>query len=128
DEFPFARVNEWYVTNFGFPQTFTPQGNIQLGNEHPSGQLSLPVMGHVVETFSMTGTGILISPQANTNVASLNRGVVIFAGNDAATGKTVVVQHADGSETTYGLLSSIDVHLYQIVEVNQPIGTFQPTA
>lgn len=125
DEFPFARVNEWYISTFGSPLSFTPQGSIQLGDE--TEEFIIPVMGHVVETFATNGTGIMISPQEKTNVTAVNRGVVIFAGNDQTTGKTVIVQHADGSETTYGLLSSIDVHLYQIVEANQPIGTFQPT-
>lgn len=125
DEFPFARVNEWYISTFGSPLSFTPQGSIRLGDD--SKEVFTPVMGHVVETFATNGTGIMISPQAKTNVAAVNRGVVIFAGNHNETGKTVIIQHADGSETTYGLLSSIDVHLYQIVEANQPIGTFQPT-
>lgn len=125
DEFPFASVNEWYVATFGQPLTFTPQGNVPVAETDDA--LTLPVMGHIVETFAVNGTGIMISPQAKTNVAALDRGVVIFAGNDRQTGKTVIIQHGDGSETTYGLLSTIDVHLYQIVQANQPIGTFQPT-
>lgn len=125
EEFPFAQVNEWYISTFGSPLSFTPQGSIRLGDD--SEEVITPVMGHVVETFATNGTGIMISPQAKTNVTAVNRGIVIFAGNDQTTGKTVIIQHADGSETTYGLLSSIDVHLYQIVEANQPIGTFQPT-
>lgn len=125
DEFPFAQVNEWYVTKLGSPLSFTPQGNIQLDEDDAT--MELPVMGHVVETFSTNGTGIMISPDEKTVVSALSRGVVLFAGNDQDTHKTVVIQHADGSNTTYGHLSAIDVHVYQIVNANETIGTFQPT-
>lgn len=122
EEFPFAQVNEWYVTKFGSPLALTPQENV--GSEDVS---ALPVLGHVVETFSSNGTGIMISPEEKTTVSAISRGVVIFAGNDKNTYKTVIVQHADGSKTTYGLLSSIDVHIYQTINANQTIGTFKPT-
>ncbi|MFD2133672.1 peptidoglycan DD-metalloendopeptidase family protein [Pseudogracilibacillus auburnensis] len=125
NEFPFAKVNEWYVTTFGTPLAITPQGNISLGSD--DNPMILPVIGDVVETFSANGSGIMISPDEKTVVSAINRGVVIFAGNDKETNKTVIIQHADNSQTTYGFLSSIDVHLYQIVNPNQTIATFQPT-
>ncbi|MEI3614472.1 M23 family metallopeptidase [Pseudogracilibacillus sp. SO30301A] len=125
EEFPFAKVNEWYVSKFGSPLSFTPQGTVQVGQEEQA--MALPVLGQVVETFSANGTGIMISPEEKTAVSTISRGVVIFAGNDRNTHKTVIVQHADGSKTTYGYLSSIDVHIYQTVNANQTIGTFQPT-
>src|SRR5699024_12750286 len=52
---------------------------------------------------------------------------VTFAGNDRKTNKTVVIQHADNSTTTYGYLQSIDVHLYQSIQSNQRLGTFVST-
>ncbi|HLR72296.1 MAG TPA: M23 family metallopeptidase [Pseudogracilibacillus sp.] len=124
EDFPFAQVNEWYVSKFGSPLSFTPQGDVQLSEEDVP--MALPVIGHVVETFTTNGAGIMISPDENTVVSAMSKGVVIFAGNDRNTGKTVVIQHADGSETTYGHLSSIDVHIYQVVHGNETIGTFQP--
>src|SRR5690625_3342751 len=87
----------------------------------------MQVIAHVIESFTKNGTGIMISPDEKTVVSALNRGVVIFAGNDSDTRKTVIIQHADGSKTTYGFLSSIDVHVYQVVQSNETIGTFQPT-
>src|SRR5690625_1463422 len=125
EEFPFAQVNEWYVSKFGSPLSFTPQGNIQVAQDETT--MVLPVVGPVVETFATNGTGIMISPEEKTVVSAINRGVVIFSGNDHDTGKTVIIQHGDGSETTYGYLSSIDVHVYQFVNTNETIGTFQPT-
>lgn len=123
EEFPFAKVNDWYVTTFGTPLAITPQGNIHLEND----AMVLPVSGEVVETFSANGSGIMISPKEKSVVSAMNRGVVIFAGNDKYTNKTIIIQHADNSETTYGFLSSIDVHPYQVVEANETIATFQPT-
>lgn len=124
-EFPFAKVNEWYVTTFGTPLSITPQQNVRL--QSTDEQLLLPVIGDVVETFSANGSGIMISPAEKSVISAMDHGVVIFAGNDRETNKTVVIQHADNSETTYGFLSSIDVHLYQIVNANDTIATFQPT-
>ena len=122
EEFPFAKVNQWYVSTFGSPIALTPE---ILPRE--DGQVSLPVIGDVVETFSTNGTGIMISPNAKSVVSALQDGVVIFAGNDKNTNKTVVIQHADDSKTTYGFLSDIDVYLYQVVHTNETIGVFQPT-
>ena len=124
NEFPFAKVNEWYVTTLGEPLSITPQGNVTVSNDD---KMILPVMGDVVETFATNGSGIKISPEEKSNVSAIDKGVVIFAGNDKKTGKTIVIQHADNSETTYGHLSTIDVHLYQIVHANEVIATFQPT-
>src|SRR5690606_14987800 len=89
--------------------------------------LALPVSGNVIETFQTNGKGITIAPTETTSVQALREGIVIFSGKKSETNKTIVIQHADKSTTTYGFLSSIDVHLYQIVDANQRIGEFNPT-
>lgn len=124
EEFPFAKVNDWYVETFGDPLALLPEEN---GVEHVNAEPSLPVSGNVTEPFTMNGKGIMISPMENAIVSAFNRGVVIFAGNDRHTKKTVIIQHPDSSKTTYGHLSSVDVHLYQIVQADDRIGTFHPS-
>lgn len=124
EEFPFAKVNDWYVSTFGHPFAFLPESN-QL--EQQVEPLALPVSGNVTEPFNLNGEGIMISPNEKTLVSAFDRGVVIFAGNDRETDKTVVIQHPDDRKTTYGHLSSIDVHLYQSVQPNDRIGTFSPS-
>lgn len=126
EEFPFAKVNVWYQETFGSPLAFSPEErrNPLEGEQH----LALPVMGSVQESFQANGKGIKIAPQQATEVSALHEGVIIFSGNDRETNKTVVVQHPDGSKTTYGNLSEIDVHLYQFIGANQRIGKFIPTA
>ncbi|ASN05106.1 M23 family metallopeptidase [Virgibacillus necropolis] len=124
NEFPFAKVNQWYQQTFGTPLALTPKDN---ANTPDDSTLALPVSGNISESFQANGEGVLISPDEASTVSVLRDGVIIFAGNDPETNKTVVVQHADGSKSTYGYLSSTNVHLYQFVENNQVIGKFVPS-
>lgn len=124
EEFPFAKVNVWYQETFGTPLALTPQNSQVAGG---GDQMALPVAGNVTETFQVNGTGIMIAPEETADVSALRDGVVVFAGNDSETNNTVVLQHADGSKTTYGHLSALDVHLYQFITSNQRIGQFTPT-
>ncbi|GGA85899.1 M23 family metallopeptidase [Ornithinibacillus halotolerans] len=123
EEFPFASVYQWYKDSFGTPLAFSPAKETVV-DETP---LALPVSGNVIETFQTNGKGITIAPTETTSVQALREGIVIFSGKKSETNKTIVIQHADKSTTTYGFLSSIDVHLYQIVDANQRIGEFNPT-
>ncbi|TXL68091.1 M23 family metallopeptidase [Cerasibacillus terrae] len=125
NEFPFAKANEWYQETFGNPFFLSHDADVSVSENNTSP--ALPINGNVEETFQKNGTGVLIGSESTTNVAALQKGIVIFAGNDPKTKKTVTVQHSDGSNTTYGFLSSIDVHLYQSIQENQQIGEFQPT-
>jgi len=125
EEFPFAKVHQWYEETLGTPLALTPQ----LSNQDTDTELAdtFPIEGEVVETFSANGTGVLIGSNQKTSVKAWEEGVVIFSGNDTETEQTVIIQHPDGSKTTYGLLSDVDVHLYKTVRKNDVIGTFNPT-
>ncbi|HLS61568.1 MAG TPA: M23 family metallopeptidase [Virgibacillus sp.] len=125
EEFPFARVNKWYAETFGSPLTFTPKDNqiVSSSVETPS----LPVVGDLTESFQANGSGVLIGPEDKTSVSAWEEGVIIFAGKDADMNQMVIVQHADGSKSKYGFLSSVDVHLYQYIATGERIGTFSPT-
>ena len=112
EEFPFATVHQWYQDTFGTPLSFTPDRQPIIQDAEP---VLLPITGDVVETFQTNGSGIMIAPDTASVVSSWDGGVVIFSGNDRQKGQTIVIQHADKSKTTYGYLSSIDVHLYQYV-------------
>ncbi|MEC5422046.1 M23 family metallopeptidase [Virgibacillus sp. C22-A2] len=125
EEFPFAKVNRWYQETFGSPLAFTPQQGQSAGSEEA---LALPVNGSVSESFQANGRGIMIKTEEASAVSALSEGVVIFAGNDKETNKTIIVQHPDGSKSTYGYLSAMDVHLYQFVKSNERIGQFTPSS
>ncbi|HLS06581.1 MAG TPA: M23 family metallopeptidase [Bacillota bacterium] len=122
-EFPFATVNAWYYEKFGRPLAFNPQVNDVATDDSAN---TLPVLGKVSEPFHVNGQGIKISPTEVTPVKAWQDGIVIFSGNDRTTKKTVIIQHADQSETSYGYLSTNDVHLYQYVAAGQVIGMFHP--
>ncbi|WP_405100896.1 peptidoglycan DD-metalloendopeptidase family protein [Oceanobacillus sp. FSL H7-0719] len=123
DEFPFAKVNIWYQDMFGSPLAFSPQSetNTQVDNEGV-----MPVSGDITETFQVNGKGVKISPGKEVDVSAHQDGVVIFAGKSAETGKTIIVQHADGTNSSYGFLNEFDVHMYQYVTASQRIGKFIP--
>ncbi len=123
EEFPFASIHQWYQEAFGSPLAFSLKTNDYVGDAEID---SLPVMGSVSQSFQSHGSGIMIDPEEFSSVSAWRDGIIVFAGNDRETNKTVVIQHADRSKTTYGFLSSIDVHLYQYVAKHQEIGTFDP--
>lgn len=124
EEFPFAKLHQWYQTTFGSPNSFIPT---EIDYSTKNNELDLPVSGNIVETFQNNGTGIMILPEETASVSSIQEGIVIFAGNDTERGKTVIVQHPDNSKSTYGHLSSIHVHLYQYIGADKPIGAFHPS-
>ncbi|MFZ3576411.1 peptidoglycan DD-metalloendopeptidase family protein [Virgibacillus sp. DJP39] len=126
NEFPFAKVNQWYQQSFGTPVALTPSDNKVMTSEF-NPMFALPVSGSIAESFQTNGEGVLISPSESSSISAIRQGVIIFAGNDPETSKTVVVQHPDGSTSTYGHLSAINVHLYQAVNSNQVIGNFVPS-
>ncbi|WP_173916012.1 M23 family metallopeptidase [Halobacillus sp. Marseille-Q1614] len=117
EEFPFASVTAWYSNKFGDP--------LQLvDSKDPANvPLALPVNGTVTEPFENHGRGIIMSADEGNQVKSVKQGTVIFAGNDNETEKTIIVQHEDGTNTIYGYLSSIDVHLYEHVDANETLGS-----
>ncbi|MCM3742145.1 M23 family metallopeptidase [Oceanobacillus luteolus] len=124
NEFPFAKVNVWYQEIFGSPLAFSPQINHRANEVE---EAVIPVNGDIIETFQVNGKGVKISPGKEVDVVSHHEGVVVFAGKYPDTGKTIVVQHADGTNSSYGNLTDFDVHLYQYVTANQRIGKFNPT-
>lgn len=118
DDFPFATAYDWYEKNvhtLSFLNQFSPDVHLVDDSFSPD---------EVVETFQATGTGITISPEKETTLFALADGVVVFAGMDRHTNRTIVVQHADQSKAIYGHLSTIDVPLYKRVKKHEAIGTF----
>ncbi|MFD1065384.1 peptidoglycan DD-metalloendopeptidase family protein [Oceanobacillus locisalsi] len=120
NQFPFAKVNAWYSESFGTPLSFRPD---PVTEEAVTEGAFLPVNGAISEPFHENGQGIYIDAEGDKNVAAVQEGIVVFAGNDRSTDKTVKIQHADGTTTQYGFLDSIDVHLYQHISDGQVLGT-----
>lgn len=123
NEFPFAKVNHWYQDILGSPLAFSPQSST-IDNVEIQGVM--PVNGNISESFQVNGKGVKITPGKEADVFAHQEGVVIFAGKYSETDKTITVQHADGTNSSYGHLNDVEVHMYQYVTANQRIGTFIP--
>ncbi|MFB1051667.1 peptidoglycan DD-metalloendopeptidase family protein [Paraliobacillus sp. JSM ZJ581] len=123
EEFPFATVNHWYQQQFGSPFAFVSK-DTTTSTEPVS---ALPVNGTISESFQVNGQGIMIKANDPLKVFSMNKGTVVFAGNDRKTNKTIIVQHPDKSTSIYGNLSDIHVNQYQFIKANQQIGMFTPS-
>ncbi len=117
-EFQFAQVSKWYEERFGTPLTF-------LNNKIPSiknqDEYAIPASGKVLENFQTNGQGILIETAVNAKVEAIDEGKVIYVGDKEQIGESVVIQHADGSESWYGALTDISVNIYDSVEKGEVI-------
>jgi stage IV sporulation protein FA len=125
----------WYEARFGELPSFVPtldrtpaeaeaeQVGAGLGRAYIA-----PVSGSVVEPFGgvRSGAGIVVRASASS-VASMDDGLVIYAGETQETGQTVVVRHPDGIETVYGYLGEIAVAKDDWVKAGESIGTVRPS-
>ena len=123
EEFPFATVNQWYQQKFGSPFALTSQDQLASITDAPV----LPVNGIISQPFQANDKGVWITTDKTSHVYAMEPGVVLFAGNDKETNKTIIIQHADKSKSIYGNLSDLKVNQYQFVNGNQVIGEFTPT-
>lgn len=119
-EFQFAAVSKWYEEQFGDPiAILSPLSNEKSATEGL--QYAVPASGKVLESFKDNGQGITVET-TNKQVEAMNEGFVIEVGKMEDTGLTVILQHADGTETWYGNLKDVNVALYDFVELGETIG------
>ncbi|MCG3085984.1 M23 family metallopeptidase [Anoxybacillus sp. LAT_35] len=117
EDFQFATVAQWYENTFGKPLAFFQTKKQQ---ETTAATYAFPASARVVETFEHNGQGVVI--ETNQAIKAVEEGIVVFAGVKEPYGKTVIIQHADGSETWYGKLSAISVKLYDFIEAGKEVG------
>lgn len=125
-DFKFATVSKWYEDQFGKPLALLPfSGEENEGKKNVVDKNSVvPVFsGKVLENFEKNGQGIMIETTKGAPVEAMNEGNVMFAGVKEDTGKTVIIQHADQTETTYGNLEEIKVSLYEFIKTETVVGT-----
>jgi murein DD-endopeptidase MepM/ murein hydrolase activator NlpD len=77
---------------------------------------------HPIDKTRKMHKGIDMAAPTGTPVYSPYEGKVVFAGQASGYGNYVKIQHADGTETRYGHLNSIDVSVGQPVKPGQKIG------
>ncbi|MBS4217012.1 M23 family metallopeptidase [Bacillus sp. FJAT-49711] len=123
-EFQFAAVANWYENQFGKPLALLPPFENDEKTDTANNELSYaqPVSGKILEDFSVDGRGIIMETGTNAEVEAMTGGVVIFAGKKEDIGQTVIIQHADHSETWYGMLDKITVKPRENVEAGKHVG------
>lgn len=123
-EFQFAAAGKWYEDKFGKPLALLPiksnETNNLGSNEHG---YALPVSGRVLTQFGDSGQGIILETGTGAEVKAMMGGTVKFAGKQQDTGKTVIIQHPDKSESWYGNLDEITVKTFEKVKAEKIIGT-----
>ncbi|MGC8228633.1 peptidoglycan DD-metalloendopeptidase family protein [Pseudobacillus badius] len=121
-EFPFSRAAQWYEKAFGEPLPFTADGWTEK-EQSPgaSPEIALPAAGRIVEDFQTNGQGILVETGPTEEVKAIKEGTVIFTGEKEGLGKTVILQHADNSESWYGHLSALSVQQYERVKAGNTL-------
>lgn len=98
-----------------------------------TGDLAWPAEGGTItSTFGMRWgafhKGIDIAGVSNRTILAADNGVVISAGWDnGGYGNRVVINHNDGFKTTYNHMSSIKVHVGQVVKKGEPVGVMGET-
>ncbi len=125
-EFKFAVVSKWYEDKFGKPLALLPfSEHDQAGNgqKEEAQKGAVPVTGRILENFEKNGQGIMIETGKGTPVQTIKDGFVHFAGVKEGLGKTVIVEHYDGTETWYGNLDNIKVNIYDTIEKRSVVGT-----
>ncbi|MFS0780760.1 peptidoglycan DD-metalloendopeptidase family protein [Bacillus sp. 1P06AnD] len=123
-EMQFAFVKEWYEDTFGKPIAFLPSDQ-KLGKgetELVNSSYAIPISASISEDFKQNGDGIILESDKNVAVGAIDKGLVLFAGKKEKTGNTIVIQHADQSESWYGNLKSLNVKEYDEVKKGQKIG------
>ncbi|OEH91542.1 M23 family metallopeptidase [Bacillus solimangrovi] len=123
-EFQFAAVSTWYNDTFGRPLSILPvdEQNKEIVSSEQNYDYAVPVAGRVLESFEKNGQGIMVETSEGMSVEVIEEGIVIYAGVKDELGKTVGIQHPDGTETWYGHLANIDVSLYEWVDARAVLG------
>ncbi|MGP4080554.1 peptidoglycan DD-metalloendopeptidase family protein [Pseudalkalibacillus sp. R45] len=126
-EFQFASIAGWYEEKFGKPLALFPtesKGSEVADTGKKMEDYALPANTKVLQSFKDNGQGILLETGNETDVSAIKEGFVIFVGEKDKLGKTVVVQHFDGSESWYGKLDKIDdgIKLYNYIDLGTTLG------
>jgi stage IV sporulation protein FA len=112
-EIAFQSISTWYEHTFSGTPSFIPSLHPASGQDAKKviapgvKSFFMPVYGKVLLPFSSVHQAVLLQTQANALVCAIETGRVVFAGVREDTGNTVVIQHAGGFQSTYGMLQPI---------------------
>lgn len=134
-EMDFGAAEDWYKRHFGGAPTFIPifrqsaEKGVKVDNAI---NFSVPLDGRIAGSFALSLKGVNIVPAGDSSeglqVKSVETGRVLSAGDDALTGKTVVIQHASGYVSIYGHLEQFFIEKGEWVENGELIGKLPAVA
>ncbi|MEB3100372.1 peptidoglycan DD-metalloendopeptidase family protein [Ferviditalea candida] len=112
EDYQFAKAAAWYRQVFGDTPVILPAFGKDKNKDKQavSGQADepwvRPAQGRVITSFAATGQGIFLHADPASPVKALLTGRVVQVTRTAENGILVVIQHAGGYESVYGLLGS----------------------
>jgi murein DD-endopeptidase MepM/ murein hydrolase activator NlpD len=115
------------------PQDEIVEVGTKVMSSRGTGELSWPTIGGTITSpygmrWGAFHKGIDIAGVANPTILAADNGVVTSAGWDnGGYGNRVVINHNDGLQTTYNHMSSIKVHVGQVVRKGEPVGIMGET-
>ena len=124
-DFQFAAVSDWYQEQFGKPLALLPMNDkeeAEVPDSTNSTHYALPASGKILEDFGDNGQRITIETGKDAPVEAMSEGLVRFVGTKEGFGKTVIIQHADKSESWYGNLADFDVNVYEYISSGVSVG------
>lgn len=125
-DFQFVAVSNWYEEKFGKPLALLPfkeQNNDEAKKSTAANtEYALPASAKILEEFSVNGQRITIETGKDAAVKAMSEGLVSFAGKKDGFGKTVIIKHADNSESWYGNLKDISVEFMEYIESGTEVG------
>ncbi|WP_164821709.1 M23 family metallopeptidase [Paenibacillus koleovorans] len=127
-DYEFAKAAAWYESKFsGLPAVLPASWRradpeTQKASTVNARQMYAPVVGTIVSPYTPAEPRIWIETAADAEVKALDAGRVslITTGTDGL--RQVVVQHANGLETTYGNLKETSLGRYDWVKGGETIG------
>ncbi|AET58216.1 peptidoglycan DD-metalloendopeptidase family protein [Paenibacillus terrae] len=95
-----------------------------------SGQFAWPVSGATMSSSFGARWGRMhegVDLVGSPDIHASDEGVVTFAGQQNGYGNVIMIDHRNGYQTVYGHLSSIGVHVGQVVQQGESIGVMGNT-
>jgi len=121
-EYNFDGVYKWYTEKFnGYPAIIPTFAIKEKGYEQHDVNFEKPILDQPVRIIP-TKSGVYFETIQSEPIISMEKGIVIFAGTIQDIGKTVKIRHQNGYESTYGMLTELNVEKDEWVEAGQSLG------
>ncbi len=124
-EYNFKGLYSWYQKKFqGFP-AIIPAFHIKEREGYEPSYSFISPIAHIPEDIMQADSGIYLKTEDNEGVRVINQGLVIEVKELDYLGKTIVIRHQNGIESTYAMLNTVEVEKNEWVEEGKVLGNVQ---